>query len=238
MNIIDLKPSFYCLYIRNRDGEEELFSQVDAASGSTRRRLDLFETEATAHHWIMEENKIHLLNKSHIFYGIYNRLYPKKIFITEFLDLMKERQEIDSISFINKNGVRRLYFRNDLLDNKNPFPISRQKLHPKEPIYIINRQKRISDKTTLAKDFYVISYPVIGIPLFSVGITEWADDLINRVPNKGYYIEKTSLFDIYMRVKLKSKYQGFFIFSREMAPHYILRKRDLKKIIDGSVDYV
>ena len=44
-------------------------------------------------------------------------------------------------------------------------------------------------------------------------------------------------YDVYMRTKLDSKDPGFFILTREDAPHYILRKTDLKKIMEGTVDY-
>lgn len=54
---------------------------------------------------------------------------------------MKEKEEIDSVTVIDKNGVRRLYFRDDLAPDFNTFPISNKKLYSKEPIYIINRQK-------------------------------------------------------------------------------------------------
>lgn len=37
-----------------------------------------------------------------------------------------------------------------------------------------------------------------------------------------------------MRTTLEEKDPGFFILSREEAPHYILRKKDLKKIVEGT----
>src|SRR5690625_2332827 len=135
---------------------------------------------------------------------------------------MKEKEEIDSITVVDKNGVRRLYFRDDFEYGYDTFPISHQKLYPKEPIYIINRQRKLDEQITLQKESYFITYPEIANPLFSVDIREWADDLISRKPNQGYYIEQTTLYDVYMRTELESKDPGFFILSRKEAPHYIL----------------
>lgn len=237
MKIVDLMPSFYCLYMRRHEEKEEIFLQEDFIYKSDRLRLDLFETEAAAYRWIEEEQKINTSNEHRGTYALYDKLYPKKIFVTEFSALMKEKEDIDSITVVSKHGVRRLYFRGDLEDDFHTFPTAHQKIYPKEPISIINRQKQLDQQVTLQKDTYFVSYPVIARPLFSVGIEEWADDLISRRPNDGFYIEETTLHDIYLRTELEEKDPGFFILSRENAPHYILRKADLKKIIDGEVEY-
>lgn len=237
MSVIDLYPSFYCLYIKDRKGEEQMFLQKDISPKSTRCRLDLFENKETLYRWIKEEQEIQALNERWSIHAIYERLYPKKIFIKEFSELMREKEVIDSVTVVDKNGVRRLYFRDDFEYGYDSFPISNQKLYPKEPIYIINRQRELDEQTILQKESYFITYPEIATPLFSVGIREWADELISRRPNQGYYIEQTTLYDVYMRTKLDSKDPGFFILTREEAPHYILRKTDLKKIMEGTLDY-
>jgi len=237
MNTVDLMQSFYCLFMKGHGGKEEMFLQNDLIYKTDRLRLDLFETEAAAYRWVEEEQKINTLNEHGGTYALYEKFYPKKIFMTEFSALMREKENIDSITVVSEHGVRRLYFRDDLEDGFYTFPIAHQKIYPKETISIINRQRKIDEQTILQKDTYFVGYPVISKPLFSVGITEWADDLISRKPNDGYYIEETTLHDIYMRTELEAKDPGFFILSRENAPHYILRKVDLKKIIDGKVEY-
>jgi len=237
MSVIELYPSFYCLYIKDHKGEEQMFLQKDISPESTRCRLDLFENKETLYRWIKEEQEIQALNERWSIHAIYERLYPKKIIIKEFSELMREKEEIDSITVVDKNGVRRLYFRDDFEYGYDSFPISNQKLYSKEPIYIINRQRELDEQIILQKESYFITYPEIATPLFSVGISEWADELISRRPNQGYYIEQTTLYDVYMRTKLDSKHSGFFILTREEAPHYILRKTDLMKIMKGTLDY-
>lgn len=234
MSVIDLNPSFYCLYIKDREGSERIFLQKDISPGSTRSRLDLFENEETLYRWIEKEQEIQAHNERWGIHAIYGRLFSKKIFIREFSELMEEKEDIDSITLVDKSGVRRLYFRNDFEYGYDTFPVSNQKLYPKEPIYIINRQRELDDHTILQKEAYFTTYPEIATPLFSVGILEWADELVNRKPSQGYYIEKTTLYDVYMRTELEAEDPGFFILTREEAPHYVLRKYDIKKIIEGT----
>ncbi|KAE9632958.1 hypothetical protein GND95_10590 [Defluviitalea raffinosedens] len=233
MSIIDFATSFYCLYFKNNKGEKQMFLQPDITPSSSRYQLHLFESKETLFGWIKQEQKIQALNEWRGIHKFYDRLYPKKIYITEFSTLMKENEEIDSVTVVAKNGVRRLYFRDDLTPDFNTFPISSKKLHSKEPIYIINRQKKLDKKIVLQKESYFVTYPEIATPLFSIEILEWAEDLISRKPNQGYYIEQTTLYDIYMRTTLEEKDPGFFILSKEEAPHYILRKKDLKRIVEG-----
>lgn len=238
MNIIDFSPSFYCLYIENREAVEQIFLQRDIAPESNRTRIDLFASEAAARRWIESEQEIQAEKGYENMHAIYDRLLPKKIFTSEFSTLMETHQEIDSITFVDENGVRRLCFRDDLdVYGLDIFSNVYEPLHPKEPIFIINRQKELDEKTILQKDAYFVTYPEIATPLFSIGILDWADDLISRRPNDGYYIEQTSLYDLYMRMQLEAEDPGFFILSREEAPHYILRIKDLKKIIDGTIQY-
>lgn len=237
MGIIDLHRSFYCLYIKDGKGEEQMFLQRDISPNSIRCRLDLFENEETLYRWIKEEREVQALNERWGIHAIYGRLFPKKICITAFSALMKEKEEIDSITFVDKNGMRRLYFRDDFEYDYDTFPLSNQRLFAKEPIYIINRQRELDEQIILQKEAYFITYPEVATPLFSVGIKEWADELIDRKPNQGYYIEQTTLHDVYMRTGLEAKDPGFFILTREEAPHYILRRKDIKKIIEGRLDY-
>lgn len=237
MKVIDLYPSFYCLCIKNRNGEEQMFLQKDISPNSTLCRIDLFENKETLDRWIKEEQEIQAQNEWWSTHAIYERLYPKKIFVKDFSELMREKEDIDSVTVVDKDGVRRLYFRDDFEYGYDSFPMATQKLYPKEPIYIINRQRELDEQTILQKESYFITYPEVAKPLFSVGIREWADELIGRKPNQGYYIEQTTLYDVYMRTKLSSKDPGFFILTREEAPHYILRKADLKKIVEGRLDY-
>ena len=230
MNIVDLRPSFYCLYLKNRYGEEERFFQYDIRPDSSLRQLHLFESKEALYRWIEQEKEMMALGT----HKIYERFYPKKMFLTEFSKLMKEDETIDSLSVIDNNGVRKLYFRSDLGPDFNELPVSNRKLYPKEPIYIINRQKMLDHSIILQKDSYFVVYPEVATPIFSIGILEWAEDLISRVSDQGYSIEQTNLFDIYRRTTLEEKYTGFFILSREEAPHYILRQNDLKRIVEGT----
>lgn len=130
----------------------------------------------------------------------------------------------------------RLYFRDDFIDGYDSLTLSSQKLSAKEPIYIINRQKELDEQTVLQKDSYFVTYPEIATPLFSIDILEWAEELILRQPNQGYYIEQTTFFDLCMRIDLEEKDPGFFILSREEAPHYMLRRQDIRDIVSGTFD--
>lgn len=237
MSVIDLIPSFYYMCIKDREGKEQIFMEGDITPGSSKQRLDLFEDKNAFYNWIKKEREVLALGEFWGSHEIYGRLYPKKIFITEFSDLIEENKDIDSITVIDKNGFRRLYFRNDFEYGYDTFPASNQVLHPREPIYIINRQRKLDGQIILQKESYFVTYPVVATPLFSAGIIEWADDLISRKLNQGYYIEQTTLYDVYMRAELESKDPGFFILSCEEAPHYILRKSDLKKMIENTVNY-
>src|SRR5699024_3127874 len=143
MNTVDLMQSYYCLFVKGHEGKEEIFLQKDLIYKTNRLRLDLFETEAAAYRWIKEEQKINTLNEHDGTYALYERFYPKKIFMTEFSDLMRDKEDIDSITLVTEHGVRRLYFRDDLEDGFHTFPIAHQKIYPKEPISIINRQKTL-----------------------------------------------------------------------------------------------
>lgn len=237
MNLVDLNPSFYCLYIKMGAGKEKMFLQSEISPTPTRKRIDLFKSEDALYRWVKKEQEILALNERWSIHEIYDRLFAKKIFVQDFSKLMKEKEELDSITVVDENGIRRLYFRNDFEYGFGSFPTAPQKLYPKEPIYIINRQRGLDEKITLQKESYFVTYPEIATPLFSVGSREWAEELISRKPNQGYYIEKTTLHDVYMRTKLDAKDPGFFILTREDAPHYILRKVDLKNIVEGSLDY-
>lgn len=234
MNITDFAKTYYCLYFKNNNGEEQMYLQKDITPDSMRSQIHLFEREETLLNWIKQEQEIQALNERWGTYKLYDRLYPKKIYITEFSTIMKEKEEIDSVTVIDKSGVRRLYFRDDLAPDFNTFPSSNKKLYSKEPIYIINRQKKLDNQIVLQKDSYFVVYPEIATPLFSIEILDWAEDLISRKPNQGYKIEKTNLYDIYMRTTLEEKDPGFFILSNEEAPHYVLRKKDLKSIVEGT----
>lgn len=237
MNVIDLNPAFYCLYVKMGNGKDKRFLQSELIASSPRKRIDLFENEAVLYHWIAKEREIFALKENWTMHEIYGRLYAKKIFVKDFVKLMEEKDEVDSITFIDRNGIRRLYFRDDFENGFNTFPMAHQKLYPKEPIFIINRQRALDEKIILHKESYFITYPEIATPLFSVGIREWAEELVARKPNQGYYIEQTTLHDIYMRAKLTKKDPEFFVLSREDGPHYMLRIDDLKNIVEGLVEY-
>ncbi len=234
MSVIELYPPFYCLCIQNCKGEEQMFLPSGLSPNSIQRRLDLFENEEILYDWIKEEQKMQSQMGLWGTHAVYERLYPKKISIQEFLELMKTNTSIDSVTVVDENGLRRLYFRNELEDNFDFVFINNQKLFAKEPIYIINRQKKIDEKTIIQKQSYFVTYPEIATPLFSVGIREWADELISRKADQGYYIEQTTLYDVYNRTNLNSKDLSLFILAREEAPHYILRQKNLRTIIDSQ----
>lgn len=236
MKVIELYPSLYCLCIKNRNNEEQMFFQKDITPGSKRCRLDLFESPETMHRWIQREQEIFEMNEQWNIHAIYERLYPKKIQSPDFQKLIREKEEIDSITVVNNKGVRRLYYRDEFMEGFDSLAIPSQKLYAKEPIYIINRHRTIAEQNVLQKESYFVTYPEIATPLFSAGIIEWAEDLIQRIPDQGYYIEQTTLSDLYMRMNLEVKDPGFFILSKEDAPHYILRRHDIQNIIDGVFD--
>lgn len=77
MSLIDLYPAFYCLYIKDYKGEEQMFLQKDISPNSNLHRLDLFENEETLHHWIKEEQEIQAQKNLWSMHGIYDRLYSK-----------------------------------------------------------------------------------------------------------------------------------------------------------------
>ena len=236
MKVIELYPPFYCICIKNHSDEEQLFIQKDITPGSKRCRLDLFESPETMRLWIQREQEIFELNEQWSMHAIYERLYPKRIQSSEFQDLIREKEEIDSITVVNNKGVRRLYFRDDFIDGYDSLTVPTQKLYAKEPIYIINRHRELAEQNVLQKESYFVTYPEIATPLFSIGIIEWAEDLIHRKPDQGYYIEQTTFSDLYMWMNLQVKDPGFFILSREDAPHYVLRRHDIRNIIEGTFD--
>ena len=232
MQPIDLYPFFYCLYIKDYRDEEKLFMQSAASSDSSLKRIDIFANEDILYSWIKEEQRILASKGLWGIYEIYDRLYSKKMFFHELTDLLERNKKIDSLTFVDNDGLRRLYFRNELEKNYTLLLMTDDRLYAKETIYIINRQKRLDDQVIMQKDAYFVTYPEIGTPLFSLGIKEWAYDLISRKPDQGFYIEKTSLYDIYNLTKLTSDDSSLFLLAREEAPHYILRQSNLKKIVE------
>lgn len=236
MTVIDFNKSFYCLSIKNNQGGELIYFYTDVTPGSTRKRLDLFENEEVMHVWIREEQKILAKDEMWSTFNVYNKLYPKKIFITEIVQLMKEDVDLDCITYIDHASVRRLYFKSELENNDYFFPTATHQLHPREPIYMICRQRKLNSKVTLQKESYFVVYPEIALPLFSAGKYEWAEELISKRPNEGYYIEKTNLHDVYKRSLIEGD-NSFFLFSREVGSHFLLRDTDIRKIIDGKVIY-
>lgn len=237
MKIIDLNPSFYCLFVDRGGGHTKRFLQAELSPNPKRYRIDLFENEDVLKRWVQEEQAVFAQNEQWNMHEMYSRFYAEKISVQDFATLMEKQEEIDSVTFINNDGVRRVYFRIDFADDFSSFPVAHQKLYAKEPIYMINRQRELNEKVVLQKESYFVTYPQVANPLFSVGSRDWAEELVDRKPNQGYYIEQTTLHDVYMRLKLEDKDPGFFILSREEAPHYLLRKADLKKIMEGTLDY-
>lgn len=62
---------------------------------------------------------------------------------------MEEREEIDSITLVDKNGIRRLYFRDDFEYGYDTFPTTtlydvymRTKLEAKDPVFLFYPGKR------------------------------------------------------------------------------------------------
>lgn len=237
MSLIELYPTFYCLYIKDHKGEERAFLPQGLFEKSKLRRLDLFENKEILYSWINEEQKAYAQAELWNTHAIYGRLYSKKIALQEVLELMQENSSIDSVTVVNKNGLRRLYFRYELENNYDLLLLDNYKIDPKESIYIINRQKNLDDKVILQKESYFVTYPEVATPLFTLDIREWAEDLISRKENQGYYIEQTTLYDVYKRTNLGSKNLNLFILTREEAPHYILRQNNLKFIIENMSDY-
>lgn len=236
MTLIELYPSFYGLYIKNHSGEEQLYIQEDISLNSNRCHLDLFESPEVMQRWVEKEREIFKADEHWGMYEIYERLYSKKIYSTEFQKLIREKEEIDSISIVANKGGRRLYFRDDFIDGYDSLIVPSQKLHAKEPIYIINQYKELAEQNVVQKESYFVTYPIVSTPLFSAGITEWAEELIQRKPDQDYYIEQTTFAELYMLLDLQVKDSNLFILCRENAPHYILRKSDIENIVNGTFD--
>ena len=234
MAIVELFPTFYSLYLNNAEGEPQLFMQKDFASSTLRYRLDLFEDEASLYRWVKEEQAILAQQERWGVYHIYERFYAKKMSNHDFQQLVQQRDDIDSVTLMTKTGVRRLYFRDDLTENYADFLLPAQKLHAKVPIYIIQHQRALTEQVVLQKEAYFITYPEVAVPLFSLEMREWAEELIERKPNHGYYIEQTTLQEIYQQQKLTTQAEGFFILSNDEAPHYMLRLKDIQQMIEGN----
>lgn len=237
MKLVDLYPSFYCLFVNRGGGHEKMFLRSELTDEPARYRFDLFESKESAMRWIESEQDILALNESWGMHEVYSRMLVKKVSVKDFAVFMEENEKIDSVSFVDNQGVRRLYFREDFDYGFDVFPMPYQRIYPQEPIYIINRQKSLDDKIVLQKDTYFVTYPEVAPPLFAVGSRDWAEELIARKPDQGYYIEETTIEDVYMRANMNEKDPGFFILSREEAPHYLLRRSDLQKIVEGSLEY-
>ena len=231
MNVVDLYPSLYCLYIKDMNDVERMFFQKDVTPGSSRRRLDLFESPEVAQRWIESEQTLFLKNDHANMHNIYGRLYPKKINALAFQQLMNEHENLDSITIVDNDRMRRLYFRDDFIHGYEGLLAPSKPLNIHEPIYMINRQKKLNEKTILQKESYFVVYPVIATPLFSAEMIDWAEELVLRYPDDGYYIEQTTLSDLSMRLDLETKDPGFFILSQTETSLYVLRKDDIDRLL-------
>src|SRR5690625_7262027 len=108
MNITDFAKTYYCLYLKNNNGEEQMYLQKDITPDSTRYQIHLFEGEETLLNWIKQEQEIQALNERWGTYKLYDRLYSKKIYITEFSTLLKEKEEIYRDTVILESSVIRI----------------------------------------------------------------------------------------------------------------------------------
>lgn len=237
MEIINLKTSFCISKIVKGRGEDVIFTQGGLDKNPNRYRIDLFEDEETLFNWVEKEQAYLDLEIQGATYQIYGRLYPERLYQIEFCELMEREEKIDSISFTKKNGVRRLYFRKDFEDDYSKFPSSQQIVSAKEPIYILSRQKRLNGRLSLQKEFYFSLYPEISIPLFTVDMEEWAEEMLNRSLGQGYGIEQTNLLEVYNRTCMTSNNRELFTLARGEGPNLTLRQDDLKKIVEGSQEY-
>lgn len=237
MNVVDLYPSLYCLYIKDMNDVERLFSQKDVTPGSSRCRLDLFESLEVAQRWIDSEKSLFLKNGHANMHNIYQRLYPKKIDAFAFRQLINEQENLDSITIVYNDRMRRLYFRDDFVHGYEALLTPSKPLNIHEPIYIINRQKKLNEKAILQKESYFVVYPIIATPLFSAEMLDWAEELVLRYPDDGYYIEQTTLSDLSMRLDLETKDPGFFVLSQTETTLYVLRKDDIDRLfLEDLVD--
>ena len=237
MTVVELFPSFYCLYLTNPKGEPYLYLHQDFTSSVNRYCLNLFEDEATLYRWVREEQAIQALQQRWGQYRIYTRFYAKKMSSQDFQQLLKDRADIESVTFMTKTGVQKLYFGDDSKAGYEAFLLSGQPLHPTEPIYSIQRQRALDAQVVLQKEAYFITYPYLATPLFSWEMREWAEELIERKPNQGYYVEQTTLLAIYRQAMLRKNPSALFVFACETGPHYVLRLTDLQKIIEDAPAY-
>lgn len=234
MGVIELYPSIYCLYFEDMEGRTEMYLQRELLSDSNRLRIDLFESEKAAYKWINQEKEIMMQTNRESMSAFYERLTPHKLSLNEFSSLMRDNENLDSVTLVDENTLRRLYFRYEFEGNFHQFPQTNDEIVSKESIYVLSRQRSLDNQTILQKEFYFVTYPEIASPLISVGVESWADDLLSRKPNQGYYIEETTLHDIYLRIRLEEEDSGLFILLRDEGPHYIFRETDLKRIVESS----
>lgn len=86
MTILDFNKSFYCPYVKNNQGDEIIYFYKDIIPDSTRKSLDLFESEEAMYRWIREEQKIQVKEERWSTFNIYDRFYPKKYSLLNWLN--------------------------------------------------------------------------------------------------------------------------------------------------------
>lgn len=232
-----LNQEMVCLYITNEEGKEILYIYEDIFTGGSRSRLDLFESEKAARLWLKEEKELFTQANQRGNLAQYNKLSPGKILLTQLWELVDKDETIDSITVVDEDCVRRLYFRDNFHYCKSTFPKGIRPILPKEPLHMVVRNRDKTEKLTIMKESYFVTFPEIAMPLFSVGVASWAEQQVAYYPDQNYYIEETTLLDVYHRNRLTASRTNFFLFTREASPHYLLRSKDLKKIVDGSREY-
>lgn len=236
MTVINLYSSIYCLKTNEINGDKPLFMRKDYLSSYERTKLDLFESDSAALEWINKEKEKTVSNKGSK--TMLEKLTPHKISLNDFAQIMHKYNKIDSVTFLDNNGVCRLYFRADFENNFLTFPSLVRSISPTEQMYVLSRQRKLKNGSILQKEYYFITYPEIATPLLSLNLESWVSELLEQKSDQGYYIETTNLKNIYQRAILDKSDNQMFLLSREEGPHYLLELSDLKKIVEESYVYI
>ena len=234
MKITNSTAGIYCLYARDHDGEEHLYIQKINISASPKKRIDLFESERAAYNWLDQEQAAFAMNGRWGLHANYKKLMPGKISPDEVWALIDADEKIYCLTFTDENCVRRLYFRDEFASCFPNFAGSAGNIDPEETIYAVVRYGSRDEEEISLKVHSYITYPEIAYPLFSAESCPRASEFLAGKSDPDCYLEPVTLADIYQRVKQKKKDPGSFVLCRQDSPHYILRRKDLRRIVEGS----
>lgn len=224
----------YCLYPADSAGAEQVYIQKNQVSGSPKRRIDLFQSERAACSWLEQEKAAFVLNGRGGVSANYGKLLPGKISLDRLEAIIRADEQICCLTFIDENCVRRLYFRDEFSSCCLHFAGSDRQIDPEETLYAVVKYGSLGGKDSGLKPYSYITYPEIGYALFTGESCRRASEFLAHKADPDCYLEPVTLAGIYQRVKDLKKDPGSFIFCQEKSPHYILRRKDLRRIVAGS----